>query len=65
MLDYEAGDVIVYGAFGGVVRVVLVDEHTDDVKNGRPGFGGVVLDGPEKGAGVWGYDDQITQIRRA
>ena len=42
--NYRVGSVITYSAFGGEIRHVLVDEKSDDVKNGRPGFGGVLVD---------------------
>ena len=59
-MHYEIGDTIVYTS--GTRRVVLVDEKESDIKNGLPGFGGTVIDGPDKGKSVWGYDDQIEQV---
>lgn len=56
---YEVGDTISYTPFGGGVRRVRVVESFADVKNGEPGFDGIVLDGPEEGATVWGYDRQV------
>ena len=67
-LSYEEGDVIRYSAFGGLRRTVLVQEKDDEIKNGRPGFSGVLVDDdykplPEKdGMGVWGYDAQIIKV---
>lgn len=55
-LKPEIGDRVTYAPFGGGVRVVLVDEVSDDIKNGRPGFGG------ENG---WGYNDQIIVIAKS
>lgn len=60
---YDIGDTIEYSPFGGGVRVVLVDEKDSDIKNGRPGFGGTVAEGPDTGVSVWGYDSQITRVR--
>jgi hypothetical protein len=68
MPDYKQGDIIRYNAFGGCGRTVLVEEKDDDIKNGRPGFHGVMVDSnlkplPEKdGMGVWGYDSQIVRV---
>jgi hypothetical protein len=42
---------------------VRVLERLRDVKRGRPGFDGTVVSGPEKGKDVWGYDDQIVDLR--
>jgi hypothetical protein len=61
--SYNEGDVIVYRPFGGGTRVVLVDEKESDIKNGRPGFAGSILMGEDIGMGVWGYDDQIVEVR--
>jgi hypothetical protein len=63
IVEYDAGDVIWYRPFGGGLRRVIVEERLADVKNGRPGFDGLVLSGPEKGVAVWGYDDQIVPLR--
>jgi hypothetical protein len=61
---YETGDVITYRAFGKVLRTVRVSTREPDVKNGRPGFDGQVIDGPERGTDVWGYDSQIEEVRQ-
>jgi len=66
-LNYGEGSIIIYNAFGGCRRKVLVEEKERDIKNGRPGFSGVMV-GPDNkpladdDAGVWGYDDQILQV---
>ena len=60
---YNVGDTIVYHS--GTRRVVLVDEKESDIKNGQPGFGGVVTEGPDKGMSVWGYDSQIETVHCA
>ena len=60
-MEYTYGDIVVYRS--GAIRHVLVDEIEEDIKNGRPGFGGTVVnDGPEKGVSVWGYDSQIERV---
>ena len=65
---YKAGDTVHYLDFAGTRRTVLVESVSDDIKNGRPGFEGVLLhttsladvrDGPEY---VWGYESQITMV---
>jgi hypothetical protein len=58
--DYRVGDVIVYTPLMGGDRYVVVTERYDDVKNGRAGFDGHVVDHPDMP--VWGYDAQITCI---
>jgi len=55
---YKVGSTIKYRAWGGEVRTVVVDEKEDDIKNGRPGFGGTTKSGDD----CWGYDDQIIQV---
>lgn len=60
---YGPGSIIVYTAFGGVTRRVVVDDREEDVKNGRPGFHGHMADDPAYT--VWGYDAQITCVERA
>lgn len=59
-MDYNIGDKVVY--WSGGFRVVLVDEKDEDIKNGRPGFGGTVVGGPDDGMSVWGYDQQIERV---
>lgn len=66
-MDYKVGDVIAQEPFGGGVRYVLVQGKEEDVKNGYPGFDGILVtsDGtPIEGeyTGVWGYDDQIVEV---
>lgn len=67
-MQYKEGDTIHYVDFASERRTVLVQNKSDDIKNGRPGFEGVLMhstnpsdvrDGPET---VWGYDDQITVV---
>jgi|GEM_PF-5846192 len=57
-LKYKIGSTIKYRAFGGEVRTVVVDEKEADIKNGRPGFGGLT----KSGDGCWGYDDQVIAV---
>ena len=67
---YKIGDIIRYNAFGGCGRTVLVNDKDDDIKNGRPGFSGQLVDSDlnpilrEDGSGVWGYDAQIISVVR-
>ena len=51
--SYNVGDTIEYIAFGGERRVVVVEEKSMDIKNGRPGF---------DAWDCWGYDDQIVRV---
>lgn len=60
-MKYKIGDTIVYTS-GGAVRFVLVDEKESDIKNGEPGFAGIVISGPDTGMDVWGYDSQIERV---
>ena len=48
-------DRLTYEVFGGAHRHVRITDVEDDIKNGKPGFGGVADDGLT----VWGYDYQI------
>ncbi len=69
--EYEAGDTVVYMTGSGECRTVRVIEKSHDINGyGAPGFDGVPLSlDPELRCHVrrivWGYDDQITEIRRA
>jgi hypothetical protein len=66
----KTGDTVEYATFGGGIRVVKVTDVLEDVKNGYPGFDGVVLG--ERSASdvyfgtvnekVWGYADQILKV---
>ena len=58
--ETEIGDVVTYAAFGGEVRTIVVTEASDNIKNGRAGFGG----NDNKGGTWWGYDDQIIVITK-
>jgi hypothetical protein len=62
---YEVGDVIAYQTFGQEIgaRIVVVTAKEADIKNGRPGFDAVLIDGTGSMSfmPVWGYDDQIVK----
>ena len=59
-MRYSEGSIIDYRLVTGEVRRVLITEKLDDVKNGRSGFDGVLVD--DVGFEVWGYDDQIIRV---
>lgn len=59
-MKYQVGSIIQYKAFGGELRTVIVESKEADIKNGRPGFDGELVDASNET--VWGYDDQIVQI---
>jgi hypothetical protein len=56
----EAGDTVEYATFGGGVRVVEVTQALENVKNGYPGFDGVIVGTASET--VWGYADQILKV---
>jgi len=60
---YSVNSVVDYQTFTGEVRTVRVTRIENDIKNGRSGFDGHLLDGPDTGMKVWGYDDQIVRVR--
>lgn len=63
--DYEIGDILEYSTFTGAVRKIVVTDKDDDIKNGRPGFGGTLVDpDPDGWNDVWGYDSQIVRVTR-
>lgn len=62
MGNLKIGAIVEYETFGGGKRRVILDEVSDDIKNGRPGFGGEIVTGPDRGMSVWGYADQITRV---
>jgi hypothetical protein len=70
-MEYGIGDIVSYGNFLDQRRLVLVEGKEDDIKNGRPGFYGQLVDretmeplnsGDPIGDGVWGYDYQIVDV---
>lgn len=58
MMNYEVGDKVAYETWSGGIRVGVITEKHENVKNGQPGFSMTT----EYGMGVWGYDDQIFEI---
>jgi hypothetical protein len=63
-LKYQVGSIIAYRLAGGQsVRTVRVTNKESNIKNGRSGFDGIVVSGPNKGADIWGYDSQITEVK--
>lgn len=65
-INYKVGDVVEQHPFGmaEMKRVVGVKKKSANIKNGRPGFEGALIDlkGTTTGASVWGYDDEIQRI---
>lgn len=63
---FGPGSIIEYTAFGGLARRVKVTEVEHDVKNGRPGFSGTLVEPADEfeaeHGGVWGYCSQVTRI---
>jgi hypothetical protein len=68
-LGYEIGDTVETGSLVGP-RLVLVTSRSQDIKNGSPGFDGLLInekglvlyDGEPGWATVWGYDHQIRRV---
>lgn len=60
-MNYSIGDLIRYRARSAGIRVGVVIEKEDDIKNGRPGFS---IRTPS-GELFWGYDTQIVSVDRA
>lgn len=58
--DVQVGDVVLYETYGGERREVLVTYVSKDIKNGRAGFDGSLVNNPLKF--VWGYCDQIARF---
>ena len=59
---YKIGDVIECSSFSVAVLRIKVMNKEEDIKNGRPGFDGVLLNGPDVGCLVWRYDSQILNV---
>ena len=67
MMDYNVGDIVAQKTTLGGIRYVRVTEKILNIKNGLPGFDGdlVLRDGTPVETefdGVWGYDNQITEV---
>lgn len=58
-MQYEIGDKIKVATVDGIV-VVEVTDQDDDIKNGEPGWEGI-LQG-DSGQMLWGYDAQILDV---
>lgn len=63
-MRFTEGDLVRYETFGDNTRLVEVTAVLDDVKNGEPGFDGIVVEGPETGMNVWGYSSQVLEVMR-
>lgn len=65
VLSYDEGDIIEVRV-GGKVRRVLVESREADIKDGEPGWDGLIVSSTdrkdERGASVWGYNSNV--IRR-
>ena len=59
-MNYSNGSIIEYRTWGGEIRRILVTDKLKDVKNGRSGFDGVLVN--DTAYEVWGYDDQIIRV---
>lgn len=61
---FGAGSVIEYTPIGGGSRRVKVETVDSDIKNGRPGFDGIMLGITDEPTGefVWGYCYQVTRV---
>lgn len=65
--SYKVGDVI-WQEIGPWSRHVLVTKRAANIKNGRPGFDGLLCDshgnvcGDRFGPGVWGYDYEVAKV---
>lgn len=68
-MEYKIGSVITYQPFGGGLRRVRVTEKSEDIKNGRAGFDGVLVvtvndHDHVTSDRVWGYDSQIISVEQ-
>ena len=64
-MKYKVGSIVTYRDFLGSSRTVRVEEKYADIKNGRPGFAGPMIDENGNALGdVWGYDSQIVRVDR-
>ena len=59
-MNYRIGSIIEYKTFDGSFRKVLITDKLDDIKNGRSGFDGVLIN--DQDFTVWGYDYQVTRV---
>ena len=66
-MDYLVGDVVEYVTVHGARRVVKVTSKSPNVRCGREGFDGVVLDSTEQDhrrSRVWGYSTQVVRVMK-
>jgi hypothetical protein len=69
-MHYAIGDIVVYRpGYDSELRRVRITNRDPDIKNGRPGFDGEMLDDSLRIdevdlviGGVWGYDEQIVEV---
>jgi hypothetical protein len=66
MLTFEVGDIIEYEVIGTSdhKRIILVSEKSNNIKNGRAGFAGDIVDGRNANS-YWGYSEDITRVWKA
>lgn len=64
--ELQVGDVIWYRDFGGGERQVEIENLYEDIKNGRSGFDGILLNGTlsDGSKAVWGYTNQIYRTEK-
>jgi hypothetical protein len=55
--DVQVGDVVLHQAFDGSRRMVSIIYVSKDIKNGKSGFDGFLVENPNEF--VWGYCEQI------
>jgi hypothetical protein len=70
IVRYHPGDELLVDSLGEQ-WVVRVDARHEDLKDGRPGWTGSLVEvrgqrlyGHSLGAGVWGYDDDVLDVLR-
>lgn len=63
-ISYDVGDIVTYTPFGPGTRCVLITGKDADIKNGKPGFVGDVIDDNGNPISFWGYDHQIIHVSR-
>lgn len=66
-MNYEPGNIVTYRTYGCPygdrrVRVTSKGNYTARGDEVRPAFKGIVLEGPEEGMKVLGYDKQIIKV---
>ena len=69
-MKYSIGDAVRYCSLDGSQRLVRVENKSDDIRNGRPGFSGPLLGLDHEPVPaprwvqltVWGYDTQIIGV---